>query len=209
MRVADDGDALARRAFEAGMAAGLDPQEESVQSGRTAVTHASSPWNHRLCTTCGQTFRRGDTVRVGDAGTTGSGTAADDVAHLAPALACAGAPHEAPEGARADAADSAGFAAGLLATWPPVDGVPVTALTADDWQVARPAIHGARPPRCLYCAHTFRAGEHVVLCPCSPNRPACGAAVHRDPAAGLACWENWRPEGRLTICPVKLVAVPE
>ncbi|MBT2510190.1 hypothetical protein J7I98_30920 [Streptomyces sp. ISL-98] len=213
MRVADDDDdALADRAFEAGMAAGLDPQEETGRTGETAVTHVSSPWNHRLCTTCGQSFRRGDPVRVGDGGAAGSGVAPDDVAHLDPALVCAAGPGEEPEGPGGHSTDSTAsteFAAGVLATWPPVDGVPVAPLTADDWQVARPAVHGARPPRCLYCAHTFRAGEHVVLCPCSPASPACGAAVHRDPAAGLVCWESWRPEGRLKICPVKLVAVRE
>ncbi|MGP4045115.1 hypothetical protein [Streptomyces sp. 2A115] len=210
MRVADDDDdAGTDHVFEAGMAAGLDPQEETVQAGETAVTHVSSPWNHRLCTTCGHTFRRGDPVRVGAGPLTDGGAAQDDVSHLDPALACAGVAEEESEGPHSDAMDSADFAAGLLATWPPVDGVPAVPLTADDWQVARPAVHGARPPRCLYCAHTFRAGEHVVLCPCSPGRPACGAAVHRDPAAGLVCWESWRPDGRLAVCPVKLVAVQE
>lgn len=210
MRVTDDEDDVASdHAFAAGMAAGLDPQEETVQAGETAVTHISSPWNHRLCTTCGQTFRRGDTVRVGDGPVTSTGAALDEVAHLDPALACARGADKAPEGSRTDSADAADFAAGLLAAWPPLDDVPAVPLTADDWQVARPSVHGARPPRCLYCAHTFRAGEHVVLCPCSPDHPACGAAVHRDPAAGLVCWESWRPEGRLAVCPVKLVAVSE
>ncbi|MFI0980889.1 hypothetical protein ACH4SP_28260 [Streptomyces sp. NPDC021093] len=215
MRVADEGHARAdsadgtdgtdadeARAFEVGMAAGLDPQEETGRTGESAVTHISSPWNHRLCTTCRHSFRRGDPVHLGD-----------DVAHLDPALECAGSTSADPTSTSAAAptgsSESAAFAAGVLATWPPVDGVPVVPLGTGDWQVADPVVHGARPPRCLYCAHTFRTGEHVVLCPCAPDRPVCGAAVHRDPAAGLVCWESWRPEGRLAVCPVKLVAVQE
>lgn len=193
-------------AFDEGMAEGLDPQQLPAHVGDSAVTHVSSPWNHRLCATCGQSFRRGDRVRLGGGGT-------GEVAHLDPGLDCAGGPVDPRSGddtgQTGRTADIADFAAGVLAAWPPLNDVPVVRLGTADWQVARLSVHGVRPPRCLYCGHTFRAGEHVVLCPCAPDRPACGSAVHRDPSAGLVCWENWRPEGRLAVCPVKLVAVPE
>ena len=99
------------------------------------------------------------------------------------------------------AEDLAQFADGLAETWLPAGGVPVTRLDKGDWRTVRP-----HPPleraRCLYCAHTFRDNEYVVVCPCSPAAPACGAAVHRDPAAGLVCWETWRPDGYVPQCPV-------
>lgn len=185
--------------FDAGVAEGLDPQEETDRHRDTAVTHVSSPWNHRLCTVCGHSFRRGDRVRLGGGGT-------NDVTHLEPGLGCGVTSGTAGE--NSEKMNAADFASGVVAAWPPLDAVPVTRLGADAWQVARPA-HGDRPPRCLYCGHTFRPGEHAVVCPCSPGRPHCAAAVHRDPVAGLICWESWRPEGRLTVCPVKLVPVRE
>jgi hypothetical protein len=143
------------------------------------------------------------------------------VRHLDPGLRCASPsepasaePHAAepdhaePDHAEPDAnaderQDIADFATGLLAAWPPLGGVPVLALAGDDWRIARPG-GGASPPTCPACGHTFRAGDHVIICPCRPEAPRCGAAVHRDPASGLTCWDDWRPDGVLPRCPVTL-----
>jgi hypothetical protein len=79
-----------------------------------------------------------------------------------------------------------------------------TVLTADHPLARRPA-----PPfrrmTCMFCAHTFRPGETVIICPCSPGAPQCDAAVHRDPSRGLVCWESWHSGQRVKVCPVLLV----
>jgi hypothetical protein len=193
-------------AFAAGVTEGLDPQERSddIADDGTAVTNAWSRWNGRVCATCGHTFRRGDRVRT-------AGSRGGTVAHLDPLLHYAGsdpADGGAEQRAEEDESILAEFSAGLLSEWPPLDGVRVTRLEADDWHVARPGRRG-RPIVCLYCAHTFRPGEHVVLCPCAQSAdwdqavPGCGEAVHRDPAVGLPCWEKWCPTGEVTVCPVR------
>ncbi|TQS46764.1 hypothetical protein [Cryptosporangium phraense] len=199
MSEADEPGALGE--FAAGVAAGLDPQPQAGAS-RTgpAVTNIGSRWNHTTCSVCGQTFRREDAVRI----TEQDGIAAPAVTHRDPALRCdpdVGAPPAEQSGD-----DVADFAAGLAAAWRPLDGAPISRLSPRDWRIPRP---GGRPGsdrrrRCLYCGHTFRAEEHVVVCPCSPHEPKCGAAVHRDPGAGLVCWEKWRPDGELAICPITL-----
>lgn len=203
MRLIEDGDpadALAR--FQAGLAAGLDPQPAAATAAdHAAVTSASSWWSGLTCQTCGHTFRRGDRVHLAP----GRG----EPVHLDPALRCgaAGAASDQPP-ADLDPAPLE-FAAGLAEAWPPADGVEATRLPPDDWHVARAGRRG-RPVVCLYCAHTFRAGEYVVLCPCrysggaDPAGEGCGAAVHRDPTAGLPCWENWCPSGTVAVCPVRL-----
>lgn len=185
-------------AFWAGRARGVDPQPQvdAADDDGRAVTSPSSSWNHQLCTTCGHSFRRGDEVRI-------IRDPEYRVVHSAPALRCD--PDVEPDGEPAEPSQE--FAAGLLRTWPVAEHVPVTQLKTDDWRVARPGL--SRPPTCLYCAHTFRPGEHVVVCPCGPGASRCGAAVHRDPAAGLSCWEAWRPDSALKICPVTLERVSD
>jgi len=182
-------------AFRSGIAEGLDPQPavgEIATDGR-AVTHSSSTWYHRICTTCGNSFRRGDAV-IRNAAT-------GQLRHLDPALRCAVLDGD-PE-LRADP-DSAAFSAGLLAEFPAHGGVPVTRLAPDAWQVARPG--DIRPPVCQGCGHTFRGRESVVICPCHPFEPGeCRAAIHRDPGAGLLCWEQTAPAGRVEVCPWRLV----
>jgi len=179
--------------FWAAVAEGIDPQSQSDGSAevREAVTRTSSPWaNNDPCTTCGQTFRVGDRVVRDEWG----------VRHLDPALGCA-----TERRAASDEAEQREFSTGLLAAWPPAPGVDPVELTDDDWQVARPG--PARKPRCIQCGDTFRAGEIVVICPCRPggdrdDQQRCGQAIHRDPAAGLPCWEEWCPTGVVTLCPV-------
>ena len=175
----------------------LEPQARFADDGTSgeADTRSSSWWNYLRCQTCGHTFRRGDLVHV-DA-------AARTVRHLTPGLACG----VDPGPAAATGGDRDEFSAGLLAFWPST--APVTRIEAGDWRLPRPRSPW-RAPTCLYCGHTFRAGEYVVICPCQADqrRPAaCGTAVHRDPAAGLPCWDNWQPSGRLNICPMTLAMV--
>jgi predicted RNA-binding Zn-ribbon protein involved in translation (DUF1610 family) len=170
------------------------PAGEAITTDGRAVTSPASSWNHDRCGRCGQTFRRGDAVVV-------TVRPRLVVVHTDPWLACGGDSdaHGSPDH------DDAGFAAGLLNAFPPAGGIPVHRLAANDWRVATP--DRVDPPRCLYCGHTFRASEHVVVCPCGPLTPKCGAAVHRDPAAGLSCWEAWRPDSTLSVCPVTLARV--
>jgi len=185
-------------AFRQGLVDGLDPQPTDGELGAEgqAVTHASSPWHHRICTTCGNSFRRGDAVRRN--ATTG------EIQHLDPGLHCATGAKPATDEDQSPDGEALSFAAGLLEAWPTRYSVPVTRLTADAWQVARPG--SRRPPLCQGCGHTFRAGEYVVICPCRPYDPGgCVAAIHRDPGAGLPCWEQTHPEGSVEVCPWRLV----
>jgi hypothetical protein len=181
-------------ALATGIAIGGEPRAAfaSDTASGELTTQSSSWWNHRRCLTCGHTFRHGDRARV-DAITR-------TVVHLEPGLHCGTGP--APEGpAAVPNGDRDEFAAGLLATWAPT--APVTRLPPEDWRIPR-AGSARRAPVCLYCGHTFRAGEYIVICPCQAGQgeaAACAAAVHRDPAAGLPCWDNWQPAGRLAICP--------
>ena len=191
-----------------GIEVGLEPQAGFADDGASGkvTTRSSSWWNYRRCKTCGQTFRRGDLVLVDAIGRT--------VKHLAPGLRCgtrepgapdtgAGSPDagEAEAGRAAVNGDKHEFTAGLLHTWPA--GLRLSRIAEDDWRLPRPR-STREAPACLYCGHTFRAGEYVVICPCRAalgEDPACGAAIHRDPAAGLPCWDNWQPGGTLTVCP--------
>jgi hypothetical protein len=188
--------------LQLGIERGLEPQAAFADDGGTGVvtTRSSSWWNFRRCKTCGHTFRRGDRVLVD--------TVLRTAQHLVPGLRCGtdpDAPGLAGDSAGQDNAaggrDRDAFAAGLLSTWQPA--VPLSRIGPADWRLPRPGT-GRQAPTCLYCGHTFRPGEYVVVCPCRTalgERPACGAAVHRDPAAGLPCWENWQPGGSLTVCP--------
>lgn len=191
-------------AFRLGEQSAFEPPPDMAGPDAEVTTTKDSWWNHLICSTCRHTFRRGNRVRH-DPGSA-------SVVHLDPALGCAVVPpppsparrtRSAPAGGSAVSVpdDAVQFAEGLALTWPPAGKVPVTRLAADDWRTVRPL-----PPlertRCLYCAHTFRDGEHVVVCPCNPRNPTCGAAVHRDPAVGLVCWESWQPDGQVRQCPV-------
>ena len=153
------------------------------------ITRSSSWWNRTRCLTCGHTFRRGDRALVTAATWT--------VQHLVPGLDCGTDPSP---GQDPGLTDRDQLAIGLLATWPA--SAPISRLAPGDWRIPRPG--RPPPPVCLYCGHSFRAGEYVIICPCAPELPACGAAVHRDPGAGLPCWDRWRPEGKLTVCPTTL-----
>jgi hypothetical protein len=182
-------------AFARGVEEGRDPQPEVDEQAAEgmAVTQKSSSWAYQFCTTCGHTFRRGDRVLRGADGS---------VRHLDARLRCA----VTDESVTATATDEArAFAEGLLAAWPPAAHVEVVTLAAGDWRIAR-AGRALSAPVCVQCAHTFRPGEMVVVCPCqpapAPGSVRCGKAIHRDPAAGLPCWESWKPSGDVRVCPV-------
>jgi hypothetical protein len=183
--------------FEVGVAAAFDPQKylHGDVIG-AALTGVNSWWNHLLCDRCGHSFRRGERVVV---------TAAPRTAHHADLPeecgADLGSESPAPPLA-AETAAVADFSDGVEDAWPS-GGIPVRTLAAADWWVTRPPAPMQRT-RCLVCAHTLRAGERVVVCPCSPERPECQAVIHRDPAAGLICWETWRPTGTVTSCPITM-----
>jgi hypothetical protein len=177
--------------FRSGMLAchAEDPPEHG---GEPVVTTTSSPWLSLRCTTCNQTFRRGDLVRVAPNG---------QVQHQAPELRCA---VEEPAGDAPGAADVRAFAAGIRAAQA-LSGPAITILSAGDWQVARR--DGLLAAHCAFCGHTFRAGDGVIICPCAqqtdqPPVPGCGLTVHQDPVAGLECWRSWRQAGDLIRCPV-------
>jgi hypothetical protein len=179
-------DALAR-----GIESGLVPQQKADDDGEV-VTAPPSWWFSLVCKTCGHTFRRGDRVRVDRELRT--------VVHLEPGLGCALGP------AASQPSDALLFVDGLLAAWP--CETKVITLTHSDWRLPRPDLDRAGQC-CLYCAQTLRPGEQVIVCPCSRNEPACGAAVHRHPGRGLSCWERWRPDGTLPVCPVAKAKVAD
>jgi hypothetical protein len=177
--------------FDRGEAGAFDPQPRwtATVSGEL-VTGITSWWHARGCQACGHTFRRGDRVLV-DAGT-------GNVRHLDPALGCG-----VVDGPPAEDAQVADFTAGLLTAWPVTEAIrPVR--TDDEPDLLAPPLAGLERASCLFCAHTFRPGELVVLCPCRPAQRLCRRAVHRDPGLGLVCWESWRPGSRVKVCPVTL-----
>jgi hypothetical protein len=192
-----------------GITLGLTPRQELDETEGQTVTLLSSWWNHLRCTGCGHTFRRGDRVRVSQRMRT--------VVHLVPGLDC-GAPAD-NEPAASASTDIAAFREGLLSAWPAPEGTRIMRLPAGDWRIPDGPDDVRDTNVCLHCGHTFRAGEYVVVCPCRPMLPlqpggttrpaACGRGVHRDPAIGLSCWESWRPDGTVTVCPVTQTKVSQ
>ena len=178
--------------FEQALAAPLvRTSAPGATAGGERVTGLENCWWSQIrCRHCGHTFRRGDRVRV-DADTR-------DVRHLDPALGCGaapGTPAGVPDDVRA-------FTDALVATWPSPPGYTVVRLAAGHPLLAPPLRELGRKS-CLRCGHTFREGETVIVCPCR-RADACRAAVHRDPALGLACWEAMAPRGSLPHCPIFL-----
>lgn len=175
------------------MAKALDPQDDSAgHLDDEYLTQVTSLWHFQWCMTCGHTFRRGDQVRVDPV----SGR----VWHLGHGLGCA---VNDEENGDSDAAELQEFLVGVDTVWPVAGDVPVV-LTDDQPYLLAPPVGGLRRMVCLYCAHSLRPHELVVICPCAPWQRECRVAVHRDPGLGLVCWERWRPSGTLSVCPVTL-----
>lgn len=183
-----------RHDLQRGEAEALDPvNAEAVEGGR-AVTTLQSRWLHRLCPVCGHTFRPGDEVDVAPDGT---------VRHDGGLLPCAVGhdPDDDHSPARESApAELADFFTGLHESWPPPDDLPVRRLEEGD-SLLDPPIHGFRRHTCAVCAHTLRPLDHVIICPCSPDRPLCAVAIHRDLLRGLHCWSAWDPGAVRQHCP--------
>jgi hypothetical protein len=179
--------------FELGLAGPAQRPDRVIAVTGEQVTTLNSWWHTRHCERCGHTFRRGDRVSVGDD---------REVLHLDPLLRCAAG------GELADtASDVLDFAEGVEAAWELRGDLPVR-HTEDEPYLLAPPLGGFRRQQCLFCAHTFRPGELVIVCPCQGGqRQLCRRAVHRDPAQGLVCWESWRPDSSLRICPVTLTRV--
>lgn len=62
---------------------------------------------------------------------------------------------------------------------------------------------GGRPPTrftCWVCDMTLRPGDLVIHCTCSPHRPYCMGAIHRDPERGNLCYDNWRAHNDTDPC---------
>nr|BFE57340.1 hypothetical protein GCM10020063_018660 [Dactylosporangium thailandense] len=181
--------------FDAAMHAAMDPQREPV--GADVVERfiqETSWWHPHTCTTCGHTFRVGDRVRFERA--TGR------VRHLDPVLGCwTGSEGRPTPPSATDVDDLKAFLDGIDDTWRVAGNMPVIAAD-EDAALLEPPLGGLARQVCLHCAHSFRPGELVVVCPCHPQAPECHYAVHRDPGRGLVCWEKWRPTGVLEVCPV-------
>lgn len=172
--------------FEAGLALGLDPDSTQVKTESDAdasqrITTLRSRWLHRRCSCCGHSFRLGDEVALATNGT---------VLHDMVGLRCAG-------GADANASDQdskQAFYQGLDEAWPTPASACIERLEGNHYLLAPPRSGLARAA-CRICGHTFRPGDHVVICPCSPSLNAaerkCVAAVHRDTLNQLHCLDEW------------------
>jgi hypothetical protein len=153
------------------------------------VTSRRSPWLHRRCRVCGHSFRVGDRVRIGQGGA---------VAHDMPMLRCCGGDTDADAQATL-LLEERQFYAGLAAGWPMALSRELTRLEPGHPLLAPPRA-GHRRASCRVCGHSFRPGDLVLICPCSPARPICRAAVHRDLLHQLHCWDIWQAAPRGARC---------
>lgn len=172
--------------FEAGLTMGLDPDNRAPFVGNPGddnsarrLTTLRSRWLHRRCTVCGHSFRLGDEVTL---------TPSGGVVHDMPRLRCAEGATTAPD----DVAERQAFFQGLDAAW--ASSTCIERLEDGHYLLAPPQTGRARST-CRVCGHTFRPGDHVVICPCSPSfDPAqrkCIAAVHQDTLNQLHCLAEW------------------
>jgi hypothetical protein len=180
------GDLLTDRGAGPGLLAGLmaahDPENQAGPVEGPATTTSRSPWHRTLCPVCRHTFRRGDRVEV-EAVAGGR-----RVVHASEDLACARWVIRQGGGPRPVDA----FFRGMDAAWPPPDRV--VRLNWGHELLAEPPLE-CRRRSCAFCGHTFRHGDVVIICPCSPPPALCAAAIHRDPQKGLNCWESLYPAG--------------
>jgi hypothetical protein len=174
--------------FKLGLEGALDPANASAVSGGSRVTTLLSHWLHWNCPKCEHTFRPGDQVEIDSDGT---------VLHQSPLLPCA-------RGGTAETAPTvilSEFFAGLDSSWPPPPDMEIIRLEEGHFLLAPPHAEFQRH-RCWVCGHTLRLHDSVVRCPCSPKKPLCAVAIHRDPIHGLHCLNSWNPQGTLKHCPV-------
>ncbi len=186
-------------AFEVGLAQGRDPlRNESGVEGE--VTTRYSTWYSRACCpVTGHNFREGDRVAFG----------ADGSVELL-----------LPDVLPLDA-DCAAYLKGLETTYfaQRGDKQPGGHNTRDlDTIILEPDLDQPGVPRefiqrllrapipraqvgrrtCYICTRTLRQGEKVVVCPCPIKQ--CHLVVHRDPARGLNCLDDFFPDGVVRSC---------
>lgn len=172
-------------AFEKGIRESANDNLHQI-SENVMITTLHSPWLHSRCKKCDHTFRIEDRVRVNG----------DEVLHDTALLQCAE-PHGEKE---ENLEESTKFYKGMDETWPPPENLQLTRLTKGHPLLAPPFASFKRMS-CAVCGHTLREGDVVVICPCSPKKPKCQIAIHRDLLHGLNCWNDWNPGSYLTHCP--------
>ncbi|NEO75337.1 hypothetical protein [Moorena sp. SIO4G3] len=179
-----------RKAFDQGVAVAIDPANNvAIQQGGEAITTLNSYWLHQRCPVCSHTFRLGDEVYIAEDRT---------VRHNNALLPCAQGNATGSE----PSPETSAFFAGLDTAWPPPKDMPIVRLEAGH-ELLAPPLAGFQRHTCVVCGHTLRLNDHVVICPCSPHKPLCRIAVHRDLIHGLHCFDAWNPgaNGQL-YCPV-------
>ncbi|MEU9478249.1 hypothetical protein [Streptomyces sp. NPDC048191] len=188
--------------FELGLAGGLSEADETAEAGgpATGVTVVTERLLDQLgrpgqiCRECHHTFRPGEEVTVGRDPATGSFT----LRHRRRLLGCGegGAPD--PHTARL----AADFHRGLDETNPPSRDMSPRRLAPGD-ELLTVYENPGGPPfrfRCWACDMTLRPGDLVIRCTCSPDRPGCLGAIHRDPERGNLCYDNWRAHNSTNPC---------
>ncbi|MDJ0837765.1 MAG: hypothetical protein QNK37_14715 [Acidobacteriota bacterium] len=180
-----------KREFEVGIAEAMDPSGVITTPGENQVTTHASTWVYDTCITCGHSFRVGDEVQIDEQGA---------VRHHSALLPCAG------DGKSAELGEEARtvlkeFFEGLDEVRPPPKHLPIIRLE-DGHLLTAPPLGQMKRRGCAFCGHTFRPGDHVIVCPCNPGDPRCILAIHRDPMHGLNCWETWNPGSALEYCPM-------
>ncbi|MGK7874145.1 MAG: hypothetical protein AB4426_12770 [Xenococcaceae cyanobacterium] len=179
-----------RTIFDHGVAVAIDPtNNDAIALGGQGTTTLNSYWLHQRCPVCSHTFRLGDEVEIAED---------KSVRHNSALLPCA----QGNVTALDPGQETSAFFAGLDAAWPPPKDIPIVRLEATH-ELLAPPLAGFQRHTCAVCGHSLRLNDHVVICPCSPHKPLCKIAVHRDLIHGLHCFDAWNPaaNGQL-YCPV-------
>ncbi len=177
-------------AFKQGIAIAVDPANDlAIQSSDEVVTTLDSHWLGEFCQVCSHSFRLGDEVMISNDGT---------VCHNSDLLPCSRKKRISNESSH----EMSAFFDGLNESWPPPKNIQVVRLEHDHPLLAPPKA-GFKRYVCTVCGHTLRLHDHVIICPCSPDKPKCMTAIHRDPIHGLHCFEAWNPgANKQEFCPV-------
>jgi hypothetical protein len=200
---AGDDDAVERlRRFRLGL--GGAPNPDGVDEGGEPTAGVPTRITERLleqigepgmsCPVCRHTFRFGESVVV-QRGQQESFV----LRHHGGVLVCDRSASQEPT---AELDSAIAFHAALDAAFPPEKdlrvvrlepGHPLLALFHDRGEDQETV---SRRYKCWVCGDTLRTGEAVVHCPCGQPEP-CMSAIHRDPAQGLTCFDEWqRTPGR-------------
>jgi hypothetical protein len=174
MDIPDDSDADILSQFETGIVLATDPQNVDTEKTGQAITTLDSFWIGLECPNCQHTFRLGDRVnRVTDR-------------QVPCHLSC---PKD-EENTEEVEMIVATFFSGLQEAWTIPESLVIKQLAKGDPLLA-PPFGAFRRRICKICANTFRLHDQVVVCPCQPQEPLCGAAIHYDPVQDLYCWDEW------------------